>query len=194
MKNGINLARQKLYEFSVNEQKDLENKKCVFLSHRSVDKDKVIKIGNYIMKAGLNIYLDVNDANLQDAVNAQNAKKITQCIQRGLSYSHYVLCAISSNTFDDKSWWVPYEIGYADKELKECCLLKLDTLSRNNIPDYLKIKEILYNVGNLNKKLQTWSTTILKEWSVMDDYSIYNGILSESVTSHVLTGAMDRII
>lgn len=77
---GINLATRSILEFSSNEQRSYQNKKCVFLSHRSVDKEKVIKLGNYIMDSGLNIYLDINDSNLQDAVTLQNAEKITQCV------------------------------------------------------------------------------------------------------------------
>lgn len=177
----------------MNEQRDLSAKKCVFLSHRSVDKEKVIKIGDYIMKAGLNIYLDIKDADLQRAVTAQNALKITQCIQKGLSYSNYVLCLISNNTFDDTSWWVPYEIGYADKEKKECCLLKLSTLSKDNIPEYLKIKEILYNIKDLNSKIDAWSTSRVTKWSMKDNYIIaMSGLLSESVLDHTLTGIIDR--
>ena len=79
---GINLATQKIQTFSLNEQRDLSAKKCVCLSHRSVDKEKVIKIGDYIMKGGLNIYLDINDANLQLAVTAQNALKITNVYKK----------------------------------------------------------------------------------------------------------------
>lgn len=190
---GINLATQKIQDFNLNEQRDLSAKKCVFLSHRSVDKEKVIKIGDYIMKAGLNIYLDIKDADLQRAVTAQNALKITQCIQKGLSYSNYVLCLISNNTFDDTSWWVPYEIGYADKEKKECCLLKLSTLSKDNIPEYLKIKEILYNIKDLNSKIDAWSTSRVTKWSMKDNYIIaMSGLLSESVLDHTLTGIIDR--
>ena len=40
---GINLATQKIQDFNLNEQRDLSAKKCVFLSHRSVDKEKVGK-------------------------------------------------------------------------------------------------------------------------------------------------------
>lgn len=189
---GINLATQKLYEFSSYEQRDLESKKCVFLSHRNADKDKVLKIGEYIKNAGLNIYLDVNDSDLQVAVTAQNAKKITECIQRGLSFSNYMICAISSNTFDENSWWVPYEIGYSDKEKKECCLLKLSNLKKDQIPEYLKIKQILYNISDLNKKIKAWSTNV-NEWSAKGIYSLREGLLSETATDHVLVNILDRV-
>ncbi|KGK81928.1 hypothetical protein DP73_21070 [Desulfosporosinus sp. HMP52] len=191
---GINLATQKIQTFSLNEQRDLSAKKCVFLSHRSVDKDKVIKIGDYIMKGGLNIYLDINDANLQLAVTAQNALKITQCIQKGLSFANYVLCLISNNTFDDASWWVPYEIGYADKEKKECCLLKLSTLNKDRIPEYLKIKQVLYNIKDLNNKIESWSTSRIAKLSSNSSYiTAKEGLLSESAYNHTLTGIIDKM-
>ena len=188
---GINLATQRLYEFSSSERRELENKKCVFLSHRNVDKDKVLKIGEYIKRAGLNIYLDINDSDLQIAVTAQNAKKITECIQRGLSLSNYIICAISSNTFDENSWWVPYEIGYSDKEKKECCLLKLSNLRKDQIPEYLKIKQILHNIGDLNGKIKSWSNDV-SEWSTKVSYNSYDGLLSETATDHVLMNILDR--
>lgn len=189
---GINLATQNIQNFTESEQKQLKEKKCIFLSHRSVDKTRVIMIGKYIMNAGFNIYLDINDVILQSAVSKQDAEKITKCIWKGLSYSNYVLCVISNNTFDNNSWWVPYEIGYTDKSHTECCLLKLDNVNKNNIPEFLKIKEILYNVKDLNRKLTQWSNAKPSEWQTYKNYILYNGILSESAKyDHVLVGAID---
>ncbi len=189
---GINLAMHHFAEFSSYQQRELKNKKCVFLSHRSVDKDKIVKIGEYIKNAGLNIYLDINDSDLQIALTVQSAEKITKCIQRGLSFSNFMICAISSNTFDDKSWWVPYEIGYCDKENKECCILKLSNLKSDQIPEYLKIKQILYNISDLNKKLKSWSSTSIIEWQTNSNYLDRDGLLSQSATDHILMGILDR--
>lgn len=84
---GINLADQKVQTYSAASR----NNKCIFLSHRSNDKEKVQKIGEYIQKAGCDIYLDMNDPLLQMATSAQNAKAITGCIQKGLLSSNYII-------------------------------------------------------------------------------------------------------
>lgn len=102
-----------------------------------------------------------------------------------------MICAISSNTFDDNSWWVPYEIGYADKEKKECCIIKLNNLRRDQIPEYLKIKQIIYTVSDLNKKLKSWSSDNLMEWTMKNSYFYHGGLLSESATEHVLSGVVN---
>lgn len=117
------------------------NNKCIFLSHRSNDKEKVQKIGEYIQKAGCDIYLDMNDPLLQMATSAQNAKAITGCIQKGLLSSNYMLCIISNSTIDVNSWWVSYEIGYADKSNIGCSVMQLATVDK--IPEFLEIKNVI---------------------------------------------------
>jgi hypothetical protein len=62
------------------------NKPCIFLSHISVDKSSAIAVGNYVMRQGdIDVYLDINDQELQNAVNTSNPFGITQFIERGLS-------------------------------------------------------------------------------------------------------------
>ena len=116
MKKGINRALNNISK-SLNESVKFasKNKPCVFLSHRSLDKDMVEEIGKYIMKAGLDIYLDKYDEELQRADKGKNDKLITECIQKGISESTHIMCLLSPNTIN--SWWVPYEIGYADKSV-----------------------------------------------------------------------------
>ena len=85
---------------------------CIFLSHISVDKPSAIEIGNYITKLGdIDIYLDMNDEELQNAVSANDPAGLAQFIERGLSYSTHIMCLVSADTV--RSWWVPYELGFA---------------------------------------------------------------------------------
>jgi hypothetical protein len=183
---GINLAERSSTDYNN------RYKKCVFLSHRSVDKDKVIKLGEYIKRAGFNIYLDINDVELQSASVQQNSEKITECIQKGIIKSDYILCCLSKDTFDDTSWWVPYEIGFSDNAKKECCLLKLESCDKKDIPDYLLIKEIIYQIPELNKKLKEWSDVLLNETMIKSDYNDKNGLLHENLrSSHNLYGVVD---
>src|SRR5689334_5444083 len=53
---------------------------CIFLSHIRGDKQRVKEFGEYIQNAGLNIYLDVEDKELQAAVDAFDDEKITHFI------------------------------------------------------------------------------------------------------------------
>lgn len=83
----------------------------------------------------------MNDPLLQMATSAQNAKAITGCIQKGLLSSNYILCIISNSTFDVNSWWVSYEIGYADKSNIGCSVMQLATVDK--IPEFLEIKNVI---------------------------------------------------
>lgn len=113
MSRGINIAES----FQMDNNLSSTNiKPVVFLSHKSEDKDFVESIGEYLMDAGIDIYLDKNDFKLQRAVENEDSEKITKCIHEGISKSDYILCFVSSKTVE--SWWVPYEIGYGRKSKK----------------------------------------------------------------------------
>lgn len=153
MNKGINIAEsvQKSYNNYTNEIK----KPVVFLSHKSEDKDYVESIGDYFINAGINIYLDKNDLQLQSAVKMEDSKKITECIQIGISKSDYILCFVSNKTMN--SWWVPYEIGYGEKSKKQ-----IATLIRKDvkyIPDYLQIEENIKDISGINDFIKKISST-----------------------------------
>jgi len=134
-----NLAKLEEWERRVRIQQD---KRCVFISHKKEDEDAAIAIGSYLTDVvGINIYLDVKDCILSEAVSAENDQKIVESIKRGLDYSTHLLCLISDKT--KLSWWVPYEIGYADRQSIDVSVLKLKDV--DDIPSYLKIKRTLYN-------------------------------------------------
>ena len=126
------------------------NKNCVFLSHRSVDKSTVDKIATYIENAGVDYYLDSEDVKLQVAQSTSDAQKITSCIQKGINESTHILCIISNKTFDDKSWWVPYEIGFSDKSGKEIIIMKIKANIEYTLPQYLLVKQIIESLSDLN--------------------------------------------
>src|SRR5438552_1362788 len=86
---------------------------CIFLSHISVDKAAVTKLADYITARGhIDIYLDINDQELQRAADTEDAAGVTAFIERGLTNSTHVMCLVSANTV--RSWWVPYELGFAN--------------------------------------------------------------------------------
>jgi len=117
------------------------NHTCVFISHKKEDEAAAIAIGSFLVKqVGVNIYLDLNDCELKEAVSAENDKKIVDSVKIGLEYSTHLLCIVSDRT--KLSWWVPYEIGYAEKKGLDISPLKLKGVE--DIPSYLKIKKVLY--------------------------------------------------
>lgn len=111
---------------------------CIFLSYTSEDRNTVKKIGEYIQNAGFNIYLDIYDDKLQQAVSEGDPIAITKNIEKGLSFSTDVVSIVSEETVG--SWWVPYEIGYGKRANKPLATLTLkDTVT---IPAFLEITEI----------------------------------------------------
>jgi hypothetical protein len=125
------------------------NRPCIFLSHISVDKSTAIAIGNYITKQGdIDIYLDINDKELQDSVNSGDAIGITHFIERGLSNSTHIMCLVSANTA--RSWWVPYELGFAKNAGAYLSTLRFKDVE---LPAYLEISEVIRGTKSLNEYL-----------------------------------------
>jgi hypothetical protein len=123
---------------------------CIFLSHISVDKSAATAIGSYITKQGdIDIYLDVTDQDLQDAVGANDPAGITRFIERGLSYATHIMCLVSANTV--QSWWVPYELGFSKNAGKHLSTLKLKGTVA--LPAFLEISELIRGTQSLNAYL-----------------------------------------
>ena len=90
-----------------------------------------------------------------------------------------LLCLISDKT--RLSWWVPYEIGFADKQEIDIAVLKLKDVE--DIPSYLKAKKVLFNIGDFLQyisKLGPYGSIMAKE-----DYSRFskcdNSILAKFI-------------
>ena len=136
---GCNLANAEAWERCVFSH---GKKRCVFISYKKEDEEAAIAIGAYLTDiVGVNIYLDSKDCILKEAVSADNDQLIVESIKRGLVCSSNLLCLISDKT--RLSWWVPYEIGFADKQGIDIAALKLKDV--DDIPSYLKIKKALFN-------------------------------------------------
>ncbi|MEC1717789.1 toll/interleukin-1 receptor domain-containing protein [Schinkia azotoformans] len=158
MKKGINRATQKpLLEFASIDK----GKPCIFLSHISLDNSLVEKIGEYIIKAGIDIYLDSKDADLQKAVDQKNDLAVTKFIEDGINKSTHLMCIISEKT--QNSWWVPYEIGYGKKASKNIVSMNLKTIPSDKLPSYINITQHLTGIKSLNQFLKNLSMTNLNE-------------------------------
>lgn len=129
-------------------------KQCIFISHKKEDESAAVAIGKYLTDiADINIYLDLNDCELREAVSRDNDEKIVNSIMTGLGYSTHLLCLISDKT--RLSWWVPYEIGFSAKKEMSITSLKLKTI--DDIPSYLKINKVLYNVDDFMRYASEFS-------------------------------------
>jgi hypothetical protein len=171
---GINRA---LYE---NCHLAKSSKSCIFLSHISVDKSSATAIGDYITKRGdIDIYLDVNDEELQQAVKSDDPIGITKFIERGLSNSTHIMCLVSAATV--RSWWVPYELGFAKNAGKHLSTLKLK--GEITLPPYLQISEIIPGTKTLNDFLTRVRQGLGKAASVRS--------LTETLISHTATHPID---
>lgn len=182
MSKGINIAESVQKSYSTYTAS--VRKPVVFLSHKSEDKEFVESIGDYFINAGVDIYLDKNDFKLQSAVNTNDPKRVTECIQEGISKSDYILCITSNNTV--KSWWVPYEIGYGKKSNKE-----ITTLVRKDvkyIPDYLQIEEIIDDISDINNFIKRITTKHYIPLTEKYDWQIAsNDYINKSSSSHSLS-------
>lgn len=161
-------------------------KPCIFLSHISIDKKDAEKLADYIMeKADIDVYLDIYDRELQDAVTLKDPSKITALIERGITSSTHAMCLISEKTVN--SWWVPYELGYAKKAGKEICSLKLK--GNVDLPDFLKIGDLICGTKSLNGYIQK----IITDARLAKGTSNINASLeSHSSINHSLDSVLDR--
>jgi MTH538 TIR-like domain (DUF1863) len=156
---------------------------CIFLSHISVDKSSAIEIGNYITKRGdIDIYLDMSDEELQNAVSANDPAGVTQFIERGLSYSTHIMCLVSADTV--RSWWVPYELGFAKNAGKYLSTLKLK--GEIALPAYLQISEIIPGTKTLNAYLTRVRQGLTKTAAVRS--------LTETLVSHAGVHPLDKYL
>jgi len=179
---GINRA---LYENRyLTKASESANNPCIFLSHISVDKSAAVAIGTYIAKSGdIDIYLDINDGQLQQAVSTGNAAGITQFVEEGLSHSTHIMCLVSADTV--RSWWVPYELGFAKKAGKNLSTLKLK--GEIVLPAYLQISEIIPGTRTLNEYL----TKVRRGLGQTAVRSLTETLISHTAGSHPLDQHVD---
>ncbi|MEI7733372.1 MAG: toll/interleukin-1 receptor domain-containing protein [Verrucomicrobiota bacterium] len=157
MSEGINVYDEVRSPYGfVSEAKEFEKQAaegipCIFLSHRRGDKERVKEFGEYIKKAGINIYLDVEDQELQAAVEEGDDAKITEFIEQGIRYSTDLMIFLSEST--RKSWWVPYEIGFGKAAGKVLSCVKLRDVKISDLA-YLKIVQCLRTPKEMDAYLE----------------------------------------
>lgn len=185
---GINRARQisnESYKFSKSYASAQPEKPCIFLSHISIDKDAAIQIGDYINKySDIDVYLDIYDEALQIAVAENDAAKITQNIERGITASTHVMCLISEKTRN--SWWVPYELGFGKKSSKPLSSLKLK--NTRDMPAYLEISKIIKGTKSLNEYLESIENSFNQRNITAN---LQNSLIKSTAANHPLDNYLD---
>lgn len=122
------------------------DKTCVFISHKKEDQHIAIELGKFLTEQmDVDIYLDIFDPQLQEAVSVENDAKIVESIATGLKLSQVLLCIISDKT--RLSWWVPYEIGMADST--GINIASIRTKEIDDFPSFLKTKRTLNSLSEL---------------------------------------------
>ena len=81
----------------------------VFISHKNEDAVLAGQIAKYLGGNGLDVYLDVIDAQL-----SKSGPDLADYIRAQLAKCTQLLAVISPNT--QTSWWVPWEIGVATEK------------------------------------------------------------------------------
>lgn len=141
---------------------------CIFISYQRDDEGYAREVADYIMSKQLNVYFDLEDNDLKKANQNDSPKKVTYAIKKGLNQSDYMIVIVSPNTY--MSPWVPFEVGYAfDNKGDKMKILRHKGINKNNMPAYLKVKEILQGTVSLNEFLD----------SILKQYHVYESLLEK---------------
>ena len=155
---GINIAdlSDREYRSYLNEAVSSDVKReCVFISHKKEDEAAAEAVGKLITeKLGVNIFLDKYNRNLQYATVMNDDKALVKEIQKGLNASSHLLCIISDKT--QFSWWVPYEIGYAD--MLKLCIASVKLKRIDDVPSFLKVHKYIKCASELEDYLFSLSS------------------------------------
>lgn len=158
---------------------------CIFLSHISIDKSAASAVGSYIMSQGdIDIYLDVNDPELMNAVITNDPGRVTHFIETGLAHSTHIMCLVSGNTV--KSWWVPYELGFAKNAGKYLSTLKLK--GDVELPAFLEIGEIIRGTKTLNWYLNRVRRDLSKQAT---NAMLLETLIPHTASAHPLDNHLD---
>lgn len=145
---------------------------CVFISHKSCDKSAAEYIAKYIREyLRMDVYLDKWDVLLQQSECRKDDSGIVKCIHKGLDISTHLLCLLSNDT--ETSWWVPYEIGYADKSGISIATAQLANVK--DVPSYLKINTHIENA----KGMAHWISSLPRYGAIIESARISSKLESE---------------
>ncbi|MGE8535181.1 MAG: toll/interleukin-1 receptor domain-containing protein [Chryseobacterium sp.] len=163
---------------------NLNNRPCVFLSHKKEDKPACIEVANYLRDAGIDYYLDIEDQGLQYASSINDPVKITESIKKGIRESTHMMVVVSEKTV--QSHWVPFEIGYGHASILDqnrltdenntikLSVLTLKDIAEKTLPDYLRVGYIIQGTKSLNEYITKISDRLEKSMT-NESQIIYHG-------------------
>lgn len=151
--------------------------KCVFISYQKEDKESAIKVADYLISIGIDVYIDRYDRELRIHHQNNNPKAVTDAICKGINNSSHMVTIVSPNTL--YSTWVPFEIGYGyDKT--ELSVLCLKGIPKGRLPEYVRTAKIIRDIYDLNiliKNFTGQSKDVLEKANVVN-LSAFNSLSS----------------
>ena len=95
------------------------------------------------------------DETLQLADQNNDVETIVKSIHKGLKYSTHLLCVVTEKS--KESWWIPYEIGFAQANNKKTSSIKLKRAVY--LPTYLRANgsEVFHTIKELDAYLSEQS-------------------------------------
>lgn len=143
-RKGINYYYLRNTYHDVLPKPSLDNPR-VFISHQKKDSDIARKIADYLNEAGVDIYFDQYDS----SINRSVPSSVVEAIRYGIENSTHMLVVFSPNTFG--SMWVPWEIGYAYNSLVSLNVLRLKSVPKDQLPEYLRVVKVILDIWDLNQ-------------------------------------------
>jgi len=155
---------------------------CIFISHKREDKKEASDLAKYIEEAGIDVFFDANDENLNNPEVLKNPALVTNAINDALSKSTHMIAVISNKT--KESWWVPYEIGFATKNNSGSNSIRALFIKgfAQQTPEYLEIVRKIKSTTELDAFLKSVSDTprLLNE-STIKNFSQYTSHPMKSI-------------
>lgn len=151
-KKGINYFFLRDYYHGVMPKPTAESPR-VFISHQKKDSDVARKIADYLVAAGIDIFFDQYDM----TIDRSNPVSVVRAIRYGIENSSHMLVVFSPNTLG--SMWVPWEIGYAYNSPVTLGVLRIKSVPKNELPEYLKVVKVVSDIWDMNQFISSLAKT-----------------------------------
>lgn len=158
----------------------------VFISHQKADRNEASKIAEYLKNAGISVYFDEYDRELQQATQADDPNRVVAAIKKGIQSSTHMLCIISPNTL--YSTWVPFEVGYGH-DTTDLATLTLKGIASSDLPDYIRTSPVIRDLYDINKFVEKHG----RSYS-LESLNEFRNFSKQASSDHPLAGIMDQII
>jgi hypothetical protein len=187
---GLNRALknyEQLNQRRLEESISVNNLPCIFISYQRQDEDFARVVSDYVNSKQIDTYFYLEDNDLRLTNQRKNPLDVTNAIRKGIIRCGYMIVIVSPNTY--KSLWVPFEIGFAfDKMENDMKILQHKGIEKSNLPDYLKIKEMLQGFASLNiflRKIQSISPIYERLAKQNQNVGVFSSYNSNSLQTYL---------